>query len=139
MRGLVKWINLSVVGGAGLMALSLALFASCSNNLAGSKPTVADAEKFVAEAEKRYLAASIKDSRASWIQSNFITNDTETIAAEAKADLTKTVKELAEEARKFDGLKLPEDLIRKLKLLKLAVPLPAPGDSAEREELTKIV
>ncbi len=113
---------------------------SCTQNPATLKPAVADAEKFVAEAEKRYLAATIKDSRASWIQSNFITDDTEIIAAESKDELTKTVKELAQEATKFDGLDLPYDTARKLKLLKLAaIPLPAPSDPKEREELTKTV
>jgi peptidyl-dipeptidase A len=102
------------------------------------RPTVAQAEKFVAEAEKRVLAVSIKAGRASWVQSNFITDDTEAIAAEANDELLKTIKELAEEARKFDGLKLPEGIARKLKLLKLSLPLPAPGNAAEREELTKI-
>ncbi len=102
------------------------------------RPTVAAAEKFVAEAEKRALAISIKAGRASWVQSNFITDDTEAIAAEANDELLKTIKELAEEARKFDGLKLHEDVARKLKLLKLSLPLPAPGNPAEREELTKI-
>jgi peptidyl-dipeptidase A len=119
--------------------LTLTLCLSCSNNSTVSNSSPADAEKFIAEAEKRYLAATINDSRASWIQSNFITDDTEIIAAEARDELTRTVKELAEQARKFDGMNLPEDIARKLKLLKLAVPLPAPSDPAEREELTKTV
>ncbi|HKX28655.1 MAG TPA: M2 family metallopeptidase [Blastocatellia bacterium] len=136
MRWISGWITLNRVG-AGLVFFNLALAALYPSYQ--SKPTVADAEKFVAEAEKRYLAATIKDSRASWIQSNFITSDTEILAAEARDELTKTVKDLAEEARKFDSLKLPPDLARKLKLLKLAVPLPAPSKPAEREEVTKLV
>src|SRR5262245_13924728 len=72
------------------------------------------------------------------MQSNFITDDTESIAAEAKENLIATIKQLADESRKFDGMKLPPDVARKIKLLKLSVPLPAPSNSAEREELTKI-
>jgi peptidyl-dipeptidase A len=121
-----------------LLLLAAMLFAACSANPIGSKPSVADAEKFIADAEKRYLAATIDDSRASWVQSNFITDDTEIIAASAKEELIKTIKELADETRKFDGLDLPYDVARKIKLLKLAVPLPAPSNAAEREELTKI-
>jgi peptidyl-dipeptidase A len=122
------------------LPLLLVLHVSCAQNSTGSKPAVTDAEKFVAEAEKRYLDATIKDSRASWIQSNFITDDTEMIAAQAKEELTKTVKELAQDATKFDGMDLPYDTARKLKLLKLAaIPLPAPSNAAEREELTRIV
>ncbi len=120
------------------MAIGLVISASCAGGRIGGKATVADAEKFVAEAEKRYLKATIKDSRASWVQSNFITDDTELIAAESKEELAKLIKDLAEEGRKFDGLDLPADTARKLKLIKLAIPLPAPGDAAEREELTRL-
>jgi peptidyl-dipeptidase A len=114
------------------------LFAACSTNPIGSKPTVAEAGEFIAKAEKSYFAATIKDSRASWVQSNFITDDTELLAAEAKDQLVATVKELADQSRQFDGLDLPADVARKIKLLKLAVPLPAPSNPAEREELTKL-
>ena len=121
-----------------LLTFVFTLLVSCTGGSGGGASS-ADADKFVAEAEKKYLAASIKQGRASWIQSNFITDDTEIISAEASDELTKTIKDLAEEARKFDGLKLSEDTTRKLKLLKLALPLPAPGNAAEREELTKTV
>ncbi|QQS45383.1 MAG: M2 family metallopeptidase [Acidobacteriota bacterium] len=130
---LVKRYSIYLLGAIWLLSVS------CTGGVSGGKATVADAEKFVQEAEKRYLAAAIKDGRASWIQSTYITDDSEIIAAEARDELTKTIKELSEEARKFDGLDLPEDVARKLKLLKLATPLPAPGDPAEREELTKLV
>jgi peptidyl-dipeptidase A len=120
-----------------LLPLLISFCVSCENGPSASNSTVSDAEKFIVEAEKRYLAASIKTSRASWIQSNFITDDTEIIAAEASEALTKTIKELAEESRKFDGLNLPEDIARKIKLLKLAVSLPAPSDPNERKELTE--
>ncbi len=121
-----------------LLALTTAFFAACAGGVTGQKPSAADAEKFIGEAEKRYLAASIKDGRASWVQSNFITYDTELIAAEAKENLIATIKELADETRKFDGMNLPSDMARKIKLLKLSVPLPAPSDPAERAELTRI-
>jgi peptidyl-dipeptidase A len=120
-----------------LLPLLLSFCVSCENGPIASNPTVEDAQKFIAEAEKRYSAATIKDGRASWIQSNFITDDTEIIAAEAKDNLAKTIKELAEESRKFDGLNLPEDIARKIKLLKLAISLPAPSDPNERKELTE--
>jgi peptidyl-dipeptidase A len=121
-----------------LTALATMFFAVYRDGVTGQKPGVADAEKFIEKAEKQYLDATIKDSRASWVQSNFITDDTEIIAAGAKDNLIATVKELADESRKFDGMELPPDVARKIKLLKLAVPLPAPSTPAEREELTKI-
>ncbi len=118
-------------------AFAFTIFTAQSSGVIGQKPTVADAEKFIAEAEKRYLDVGIKASRASWVQSNFITHDTEIIAAEAQDDLIATVKELADEARKFDGMELPPDVARKIRLLKLAVP-PAPSNPAEREEVTRL-
>ncbi len=123
---------------SGSLALAMTPLAARSGGAAGQNPTAADAEKFIERAEKRYLEATIKDSRASWVQSNFITDDTEIIAAEAKDNLIATIKELADESRKFDGLRLSPDVARKIKLLKLAVPLPAPSDPAERKELTEI-
>ncbi|HXG67442.1 MAG TPA: M2 family metallopeptidase, partial [Blastocatellia bacterium] len=104
----------------------------------GAKPTVADAEKFMQEAEKRLAELNIKAERADWVNSTFITDDTDIIAADARKEYTAAVTELAEAARKFDGLKLPYDLERKFKLLKLALTLPAPSNPAERDELTKI-
>jgi peptidyl-dipeptidase A len=122
----------------GLWLLAVLLLASCARNPTVSKSGDADAQKFLEEAEKRVLDVGIRESRASWVQSNFITFDTEAIAAAAKEETIKTVKDLAEEARRFDGQQLPPDVARKLKLLKLALVLPAPSDEKERKELTEI-
>jgi peptidyl-dipeptidase A len=126
-----------------LFLLALLLVSSCTTSQPTSSTTPGanssdDPGKFLADAEKRYLEVAINESRASWIQSNFITPDTEAVAAGAREETTKLVKELAEVARKFDGRSLTEDQARKLKLLKLALTLPAPGDEAKRKELTKI-
>ncbi len=104
----------------------------------GAKPTVAEAEKFIADVERKLLDLNLKASRASWVQSNFITDDTEAMAAAAQNDLTAATTELAEAARRFDGLRLAPDTARKFMLLRLALVLPAPANATEREELTKI-
>lgn len=119
--------------------LAVAFLAACSGGTAtGSKTTITDADKFVADAEKRYLEVAIKESQATWVQENFITHDTDAIAAAAKEETIKVVKELAEQARQFDGQNLSPDVARKLKLLKLALTLPAPSDPKERRELTEL-
>ena len=122
--------------------LSLALiFGLAVTGLAaqrGKKPTVAEAQAFVAAAEKRLLDLANKSSRASWVQSNFITDDTEQIAADANKDLLAATTDLATEATRFDGLDLPADLRRKLLLLKLSLTLTAPRNPAAQEELTRI-
>lgn len=107
-----------------------------SGQRSGNQAT--EAKKFVEEAEKKLLALNLKSSRASWVQSNFITDDTEAMAAAAQDELTAVTTELAEQARRFDARQLPPDTARKLELIKLSLTLPAPNNPAEREEMTKI-
>jgi peptidyl-dipeptidase A len=125
------------------LIVSLSLMSSCSNNpgsvsTSGGKGTPAEAEKFVADAEKRLFVLSVKFSRADWVKSTFITDDTEAMSADANNDVIAATTELADQSRRFDGLDLPYDVARKLKLLKLSLTLPAPKDPAERDELTKL-
>ena len=115
----------------------LILFVSCSKGASGPGGG-SDVGRFLEEAEKQYDEVSLKEGRASWVQANFITFDTEVIAASAKQESSKTIKELAEAARRFDEKSLTPDQARKIKLLKLALTAPAPSDAKEREELTKI-
>ena len=57
-----------------LISLGLALMSSCTNNpnsasVAGEKGTPAEAEKFIADAEKRLFDLNVKYSRADWVKS----------------------------------------------------------------------
>jgi len=125
------------------LTLGLVLLSSCTKSGgpdAGSnvKGTPAEAEQFVADVEKRLLELNIKYARADWVKSTFITDDTEALSAEANKQVIEATTELAEQSRRFDGVNLPYDVARKLKLIKLALTLPAPSNAAERDELTKI-
>ena len=100
--------------------------------------TAAEAEAFIRNAEKRLLDLWVKSQRASWVQSNFITDDTELMSADAQKEVLAATMELAADATRFKGLKLPADVARKLDLLKLSITMPAPSKPAEEEELTKI-
>jgi len=101
-------------------------------------PTLAEAEAFMKKAEQQLDDLTVKASRAQWVQENFITDDTETMAAQAQERLTALVTQLALDARRFDKLKKPPELERKFKLLRLNLVAPAPNDDAERKELTEI-
>jgi len=116
------------------------LMSSCTNvpNSSGGNTAATEAEKFMTDVEKRLMELSIKSSRADWVRSTFITDDTEKIAAAANTDLIAATTEYAEQSKKFEGVDLPVDLQRKMKLLKLSLTLPAPKDEAERKELTEI-
>jgi peptidyl-dipeptidase A len=105
---------------------------------ASSAPTFAEAERFIAQAETRLLDLWIKSERASWVGQNFITDDTESIAADYDQAVKAATAQLAKEAKRFEKLQLPPDVARKFKLLKLSVDIPAPRDPAEQAELSKI-
>src|SRR4030088_2620167 len=98
-------------------------------------PTVERANAFLDDAEKRLLELGVKRGRASWGQEDFMTADTETIAAEAGEVLNTLSVELAKQAARFDGLTLPPVMARKMKLLKLATNLPAPNNPQDQKEL----
>jgi len=121
-----------------LLCIGLALMSCTDNPNALSSSGTNDADKFLADAEKRLMDLSIKAGRADWVKSTFVTDDTETMAAEANENLIAATTELAEQARRFDNANLSPEAKRKLKLLKLSLTLPAPKDPALRSELTKI-
>ncbi|NOT46589.1 MAG: M2 family metallopeptidase [Acidobacteria bacterium] len=101
------------------------------------KPTAAEAAKFIEAAEARLAALSLKANQASWINSNFITYDTENLNAAVSDEFTAAITEFAVKSHRFDGLKLPYDVRRKINLLQNGIVIPAPKDDAERTELTK--
>jgi peptidyl-dipeptidase A len=103
------------------------------------KPTVEEARKFVEDAEARLYDLDVRTARADWVHATYITDDTQVLSAQANEQLVAAKVELAKAATRFDGLDLPEDVARKLKLLKLAMTLSAPSDPKEAAELTRIV
>jgi peptidyl-dipeptidase A len=105
---------------------------------ASKPPTAAEAKTFTDDAEKRLLQLWIEQGRADWVKSTYITDDTEILAAQAADRSISAGVQYAKDATRFDGLTLPEDVARKLKLLKLSLTVAAPSDPAERAELTRI-
>src|SRR6202046_2828924 len=101
-------------------------------------PTAEDARHFVEAAENRLLPLWIGAQGSSWVQETFIPPDTEEMAAEADQAVKAATSELAGEARRYEGLKLPEDVAPKIKLIRLSVDIPAPRDNAESTELSQI-
>jgi peptidyl-dipeptidase A len=102
------------------------------------KPTVAEAQEFITQAEARLSERGVKVNRASWVQENFITDDTIALSADAQDQITGVTTELIEQAKRFEGLSMPPDLARKFLLLRLSLTAPAPKDPALRKEMTQI-
>ena len=118
--------------------LVLVCFSVLMEAQTASKPTVTEAEQFMKQVETRLNEMNTKAARAGWVQENFITDDTEALAADANDQATALVTELVEQAKRFDGLQLPPALARKFLLLKLGLTAPAPKDPALRKEMTQI-
>ena len=118
---------------AGTLALGIG---ACAGE---SDPTVSDARVFVEAAEARLLDLWRTAGRASWVQSNFITEDTNGMAAAANADVMAATTELASAAARLSELVLPEDLDRKLLRLKTSLSAVAPSDPALQQELAEIM
>lgn len=119
------------------LAFSLALYL-LGPALFGAQPTVEDARKFLADAEERLNTFGVEAARADWVHENFITDDTEALSAKADQRAIDESVRLAKAATRFDKLKLPEDMARKMKLLKTNLVLATPSDPKESEEVTRL-
>jgi peptidyl-dipeptidase A len=101
-------------------------------------PTVEEATRFVSEAEAQLAKLNEDQQRAAWVQSTYITHDTQIIAARENERLINAGVDLAKKAARFDSLELPYDVRRKLNLIKLSLVSPGPSDPAVTAELARL-
>ncbi|GAC1649374.1 MAG: M2 family metallopeptidase [Acidobacteriaceae bacterium] len=109
--------------------------APSSSTTATGKPTVGEAQAFMAKVETEMLDLVNQSGLAQWMQETDITDDTEAIAAKTNERLLLRTNEFVVQARRFDGLTLPPDLARKFMLLKLNG---SPTDPKLVAELTQV-
>jgi len=129
-----------IVRRCALAALSASLFvATVSTPAHAQSPATAEAaQRFVADAEAQIARTNIVTNRAGWILDNFITDDTEALAAEANQSANELATRLAMQAAGFDGVKVAPELRRKLDLLKRSLVVAAPKDPQLSAELAHI-
>ena len=102
-------------------------------------PTAEEAVAFVAAAEERLAALGQHLERMAWVLSNFITEDTELLAAKAAEQFTAAQVEIGSEAARFNAVEgLDSDTERKLGMLKSGIVIPAPKDPAKTAEQAEI-
>ncbi|MGE0239910.1 MAG: M2 family metallopeptidase [Parvibaculaceae bacterium] len=102
-------------------------------------PTVADTEKFLEEAEAALSAESVRVNRIQWVNSTYLTEDTDALAAEAAARQTELQVRLAIAAARFGKVPgLSEEVKRKLTILTGGIVLPAPTTAGAADELATI-
>jgi peptidyl-dipeptidase A len=123
-------VGLGAVVAAGYLA-------ACSGGSAPA-PTAADAAKFLEDVNAKVLKLGIESGEAGWVQSTYITVDTEAMNAIANQRLIDATKQFAKDATRFDNVTVPPDQRRQLNLLKLSLELVTPSDPHEAEEVTKL-
>ena len=133
-----SWIVRAAFAALPLVA-ALAAGGSAMADAAKPAPTVDEAKRFVAQAEARLLDLWVRGQRADWVNNTYITDDTEILSAQANEAIIAETTAMAQAATRFDGMKLPPDVARKLKLLKLSLVMPAPNSPRPGEEETRIV
>ncbi len=102
-------------------------------------PSAAEAVALVAEAEEELSRLGQVNERMTWVLRNFITEDTELLAAKAAEAFTAAQVEFAVKAASLNNLEgLDYDTRRKLNFLRSGTVMPAPGDVAKVAEQAEI-
>jgi peptidyl-dipeptidase A len=105
-------------------------------------PRAAEARAFVARVDDELRRLMTRQETADWVKTNFITEDTERIAAWADEELMAYLGRTMREAARFRGVRADARTERALHLLRVAPAiygiLPAPADPALRSELATL-
>jgi peptidyl-dipeptidase A len=107
---------------------------------APATPSVQSAVDFVADVERHLRELWVARDRAAWINENFVTDDTDALAASGEENTAAYVRRAIEQSRAFVPIapSLPADVARKLYLLSIAQTIPAPADAGARSELASL-
>ena len=101
--------------------------------------TAEEARQFLDRVNEELLRLINNGNRAGWVQSTYITPDTEALNAQANEQLTSAVTRYAKEARRFDQLSLPALERREMTVLENSLTVSAPPDAKEAEELARLL
>jgi len=113
--------------------------AQVTTSTAPKAPTVQEAKEFIKKSEAELIKFSEHSSRVYWINANFITDDTNWLAEKIGAEGAKISTRLSNEAKRFNDLDLPADMVRKLDKLKRGSNFPAPEKDGAAEQLSQIM
>jgi peptidyl-dipeptidase A len=102
----------------------------------GTSP--ADAKAFLARVDADLLRLGNAANRAAWIQSTYITPDTEAMSAQATEALVSASTAFAKDAARFQKTAVSDVERRQLDLLRTSLTMAAPEDPKLAEELTRI-
>jgi peptidyl-dipeptidase A len=122
------------------LGVALAFGVSATPSVAQvATPTAAQADAFVAAAEKEAFAYTTEAGRIAWVNNTYITEDTDALAAQSGAKGTEMQVRFALEAAKYQKVAgLSPDTKRKLDILRSGIVLPAPTTPGAATELNEI-
>ncbi len=101
-------------------------------------PTVEEARAFLDKVDADLRDLWRARDEAGWVTATYITDDTQALAARNEQATAEYVTKTVRAAKRFEGMQLPDDLARKLLLLRVAQTIPAPTDPAKAGELASI-
>ena len=131
--------TLVFIAALAIASLSLPSIATAQDSAAIAAPTVADAEAFLAKAEKDLFDFSIEGAQVAWINATYITDDTDALAAKYGEIGTEKSVQYALEAAKYQNVAgLSAETKRKLDILRGGLVLPAPTTEGTAKELSEI-
>ncbi len=112
--------------------------AQASASAAVKPPSVEEATGFAIRTDEGLKKLWTSSARASWVNQTYINEDTNALSAAAEEATMEFVGRAIAESNRFASLTLPDEVARKIKLLKTSSPLPAPSDPKKRAELAQI-
>jgi peptidyl-dipeptidase A len=113
--------------------------AAANTTDAATAMTPADADAFVANAERELAEFTVISSRASWVNATYITQDTDALAAYFGTIGTEMGVRFATRAARYQNIAgLNPDTARKLNILRASLTLPAPTTPGAAAELNRI-
>lgn len=102
-------------------------------------PTQQEAKEFLEAAAVEIETLGEYAARVAWVKANFITQDTNWLESKVGEDVALLSTRLANQAKRFNGLQLPEDMRRKMDGLKRGSNFPAPERKGAAKELAEIM
>jgi peptidyl-dipeptidase A len=127
----------SALATSGILALALTFSADAQSTDAGA-PTPDAARALLAEVDRELLRLGNAALRAGWIQSTYITPDTEALAAQANEEYVNASTAFAKASARFQKTEVSASERRQLDLLRTSLTMAAPPDPKEAEELTRL-
>ena len=121
--------------------ITLTTLAACSGSQAPApaKTDKVDAATFIAGVNKDLVGLNRAINASGWVQSTYITPDTEQMAAQANEALVNAATRYARDASRFDKVTLPAAERRQMDVLKNSLTMSAPPNPKESEELTQLM